>query len=54
MLPGIALHASLGFIAFPWPVHDTQRGDFLPLVLVSHRFRVGHTAIGRLLDGPRA
>ena len=41
MLLGVALHASLSFIAYPWPVHDTQRSSFLPLVLVAvHGFRM--------------
>ena len=41
MLLGIALHASLSFLAFPWPVHDTQRSDLLPLFLVAvHGFRM--------------
>jgi len=41
MLLGIALHASLSFFAAPWPVHDTQRSDLLPLVLVAvHGFRM--------------
>jgi len=41
MLLGIALHASLSFFAVPWPVHDTQRSDLLPLVLVAvHGFRM--------------
>ncbi len=41
MLLGVALHASLSFIAFPWPVHDTQRSDLLPLLLVAvHGFRM--------------
>ena len=41
MLLGIALHASLSFFAFPWPIHDTQRSDLLPLFLVAiHGFRM--------------
>ena len=41
MLLGIALHASLSFFAAPWPVHDTQRSDLLPLFLVAvHGFRM--------------
>jgi peptidoglycan/LPS O-acetylase OafA/YrhL len=41
MLLGIALHASLSFFAVPWPVHDTQRSDLLPLFLVAvHGFRM--------------
>ena len=41
MLLGVALHASLSFIPFPWPVHDTQRSNLLPLVLVAvHGFRM--------------
>ena len=41
MLLGVALHASLSFIAFPWPVHDTRRSDLLPLLLAAvHGFRM--------------
>ena len=41
MLLGIALHASLAFFAFPWPVHDTRRSDLLPLLLAAvHGFRM--------------
>jgi peptidoglycan/LPS O-acetylase OafA/YrhL len=41
MLLGIALHASLSFFAFPWPVHDTRHSDLLPLFLVAvHGFRM--------------
>jgi surface polysaccharide O-acyltransferase-like enzyme len=41
MLLGIALHASLSFFAFPWPVHDTHRSDLLALfMLVVHGFRM--------------
>jgi peptidoglycan/LPS O-acetylase OafA/YrhL len=41
MLLGIALHASASFFACPWPVHDTQRSDLLPLFLVAvHGFRM--------------
>lgn len=41
MLLGVALHASLSFLAFPWPVHDTARSSLLPLVLVAvHGFRM--------------
>ena len=41
MLLGIALHASLSFFAFPWPVHDTRRSDLLPLFQVAiHGFRM--------------
>ena len=41
MLLGIALHASLSFFALPWPVHDTQRSDLLPLFLLAvHGFRM--------------
>jgi len=41
MLLGIAFHASLSFFAFPWPVHDTQRSDLLPLFVVAvHGFRM--------------
>lgn len=41
MLLGIAIHASLSFFAFPWPIHDTQRSDLLPLFQVAiHGFRM--------------
>ena len=41
MLLGVALPASLSFMAFPWPVHDTRRSDLLPLLLVAvHGFRM--------------
>jgi peptidoglycan/LPS O-acetylase OafA/YrhL len=41
MLLGIALHASVSFFAFPWPVHDTHRSDLLPLFVVAvHGFRM--------------
>ena len=41
MLLGIALHASLAFFAFPWPVHDTRRSDLLPLFFAAvHGFRM--------------
>ncbi|NBW86312.1 MAG: hypothetical protein EBR23_05680, partial [Planctomycetia bacterium] len=41
MLLGILLHASLSFFAFPWPVHDTERSDLLPLVFLAvHGFRM--------------
>ena len=41
MLLGIALHASLAFFAFPWPVHDTGRSDLLPLFFAAvHGFRM--------------
>ncbi len=41
MLLGIALHASLSFFAFPWPVHDTHRSDLLLLFPVAvHGFRM--------------
>ena len=41
MLLGIALHASASLFGFPWPVHDTQRSDLLPLFLVAvHGFRM--------------
>ncbi|MBU6222333.1 MAG: acyltransferase family protein [Planctomycetes bacterium] len=41
MLLGIALHASLSFFAFPWPIHDTRHSDLLPLFLVAvHGFRM--------------
>jgi surface polysaccharide O-acyltransferase-like enzyme len=41
MLLGIALHVSLSFFAFPWPVHDTHRSDLLTLFQVAvHGFRM--------------
>ena len=41
MLLGIALHASLAFFAFPWPVHDTTRSDLLALFMaLVHGFRM--------------
>ncbi len=41
MLLGIALHASLSFITFPWPVHDTQQSNsLLFLVVAVHGFRM--------------
>ena len=41
MLLGVALHAALSFIAFPWPVHDSVRSSILPLVMVAvHGFRM--------------
>ena len=41
MLLGVALHATLSFIAFPWPVHDTVRSPTLALLLVTvHGFRM--------------
>lgn len=41
MLLGVALHASLSFLAFPWPVHDTRRSDLLMLLLAAvHGFRM--------------
>lgn len=41
MLLGIALHASLSFFAFPWPVHDTRCSDVLPLLFAAvHGFRM--------------
>ena len=41
MLLGIALHASLSFLVFPWPIHDTQRSSILLLVLAAvHGFRM--------------
>jgi len=41
MLLGVALHASMSFVAFPWPVHDTARSDLLLLLIVAvHGFRM--------------
>jgi len=41
MLLGVALHAAMSFVTFPWPVRDTQRSDTL-LVLIGavHGFRM--------------
>ncbi len=41
MLLGVALHATLSFVPFPWFVHDTERSDpFLLLILAVHGFRM--------------
>lgn len=41
MLLGVALHASLSFLALPWPIHDNERSPLLVLVLVAvHGFRM--------------
>ena len=41
MLLGVVLHASLSFIPFPWPVHDTERSALAALVWVAvHGFRM--------------
>jgi len=41
MLLGIALHAALSFLPFPWPVHDTERSDPLLFLLAAvHGFRM--------------
>ncbi|NDH04565.1 glucan biosynthesis protein, partial [bacterium] len=41
MFLGIGLHASLSFIAVPWPVQDiTQPKIFIFLLLIIHGFRM--------------
>jgi len=41
MLLGVALHAALSFVPFPWPVRDTERSDLLVLVIGAvHGFRM--------------
>lgn len=41
MLLGVALHASMSFVTFPWPVRDTERSDLLlPLLVAVHGFRM--------------
>ncbi len=41
MLLGVALHAAMSFVPFPWPVRDTQRSDLLLLVIGAvHGFRM--------------
>lgn len=41
MLLGVALHAAMSFVPFPWPVHDTARSDVLLLLIGAvHGFRM--------------
>jgi peptidoglycan/LPS O-acetylase OafA/YrhL len=41
MLLGVALHAAMSFVPFPWPVHDTERSDALLLLIGAvHGFRM--------------
>jgi peptidoglycan/LPS O-acetylase OafA/YrhL len=41
MLLGVALHAAMSFVPFPWPVHDTHRSDMLLLLIGAvHGFRM--------------
>lgn len=41
MLLGVALHAAVGFFAFPWPIHDTRPSTVLPLFFAAvHGFRM--------------
>ncbi|MFM7244955.1 MAG: acyltransferase family protein [Planctomycetaceae bacterium] len=41
MLLGVALHAAMSFVTFPWPVRDSQRSDALLLLIVAvHGFRM--------------
>jgi len=41
MLLGVALHAAMSFVTFPWPVRDTQRSDLLLLLISAvHGFRM--------------
>ena len=41
MLLGVALHAALSFVPFPWPVRDVERSDVLVLLIVAvHGFRM--------------
>lgn len=41
MLLGVALHAALSFVTFPWPVRDTERSDVLLLLIgIVHGFRM--------------
>jgi peptidoglycan/LPS O-acetylase OafA/YrhL len=41
MLLGVALHAAMSFVPFPWPVHDTERSDALVLLIAAvHGFRM--------------
>jgi hypothetical protein len=41
MLLGVALHAAMSFVPFPWPVRDVERSDVLLLLIgVVHGFRM--------------
>ena len=41
MLLGVALHAAMSFVPFPWPVRDTERSDALLLFIGAvHGFRM--------------
>ena len=41
MLLGVALHAALSFVPFPWPVFDVERSDALVVLIgVVHGFRM--------------
>jgi len=41
MLLGVALHAALSFVPFPWPVRDVERSDALVLLIAAvHGFRM--------------
>ena len=41
MLLGVALHAAMSFVPFPWPVRDTERSDALILLIGAvHGFRM--------------
>lgn len=41
MLLGIALHASLSFFVFPWPIHDKHSSNLLlPVLVAVHGFRM--------------
>ncbi|MFM8290292.1 MAG: acyltransferase family protein [Planctomycetia bacterium] len=41
MLLGVALHAAMSFVPFPWPVHDAERSDGLILLIGAvHGFRM--------------
>ncbi|MFM8953066.1 MAG: acyltransferase family protein [Planctomycetaceae bacterium] len=41
MLLGVALHAAMSFVPFPWPVHDTERSNALVILIAAvHGFRM--------------
>ena len=41
MLLGVALHAAMSFVKFPWPVRDSERSDVLLLLIGAvHGFRM--------------
>ena len=41
MLLGVALHAAMSFVPFPWPVRDVERSDVLVLLIAAvHGFRM--------------